>query len=78
MKRSLQFIGPNDYEAKGPIVLTHGDPHLDNIFRKINGSILYIDWEWAALASPLRDITILVQDLRQCIQMEILLPSNNI
>lgn len=51
------------YEPRGPLVLTHGDPHLDNIFIDHDGSVLLIDWEWAALGSPLRDVTILMQDV---------------
>jgi hypothetical protein len=50
-------------KIKGPLVLTHGDPHLDNVFTNTDGSILFIDWEWAALGSPFRDITILLQDV---------------
>ncbi|BCB02544.1 phosphotransferase family protein [Bacillus sp. KH172YL63] len=47
---------------KCPLVLTHGDPHMENVFR-YKGEICFIDWEWAALGSPLRDLTILMQDL---------------
>jgi thiamine kinase-like enzyme len=50
------------YKIKSPFTLTHGDPHLENIFQLDEG-IWFIDWEWAAMASPLRDITILLQDI---------------
>ncbi|MCA1054081.1 aminoglycoside phosphotransferase family protein [Rossellomorea aquimaris] len=50
------------YKTRCPHVITHGDPHLENIFYQ-NGQIWFIDWEWAASGSPLRDITILCQDL---------------
>ncbi|MCA0987392.1 phosphotransferase [Guptibacillus algicola] len=50
------------YQIKCPLVLTHGDPHLDNIFHK-EDEIWFIDWEWAALGSPLRDITLFIQDM---------------
>ncbi|MFB4213379.1 phosphotransferase family protein [Shouchella sp. JSM 1781072] len=43
-------------------VITHGDPHLENIFYN-NGKVKFIDWEWVAMSSPLRDITILLQDI---------------
>ena len=51
-----------DYEVRSPLVLTHGDPHLENIFN-YEEQIWFIDWEWAAKGSPLRDITILLQDI---------------
>ncbi|QHJ70938.1 phosphotransferase [Planococcus halotolerans] len=63
IRHSFQTCGMNRYEIKGPVVLTHGDPHLDNIFIKEDGTISFIDWEWAALGSPLRDSSILLQDL---------------
>lgn len=62
VKRCYKFI-ESDYEIKTPLVLTHGDPHLDNIFQLNDSSIFFIDWEWTALASPLRDLTILLQDI---------------
>lgn len=42
--------------------LTHGDPHADNIFM-LNGRPVFIDWEWTVAASPLRDLTVFLQDL---------------
>ncbi|WP_163527193.1 phosphotransferase family protein [Halobacillus ihumii] len=51
-----------NFEVRSPLVLTHGDPHLENIFRS-KDQIWLIDWEWAAYGSPLRDITILLQDI---------------
>ncbi|UXH46785.1 aminoglycoside phosphotransferase family protein [Rossellomorea vietnamensis] len=50
------------YQSKCPSVITHGDPHLENVFYKDN-EVWFIDWEWAAIGSPLRDVTILMQDL---------------
>jgi thiamine kinase-like enzyme len=50
------------YEPTGPLVITHGDPHLENIFYH-GRKVWFIDWEWAAIGSPLRDITILLQDI---------------
>ncbi|MDP4549577.1 phosphotransferase [Alkalihalobacillus macyae] len=52
----------DSYEVRSPLVLTHGDPHLENIFH-YHEDIWLIDWEWAAIGSPLRDITILLQDI---------------
>jgi thiamine kinase-like enzyme len=51
-----------NYKPRSPLVLTHGDPHLENIF-DAGEQIWFIDWEWAAKGSPLRDITILLQDV---------------
>ncbi|MBW3112686.1 aminoglycoside phosphotransferase family protein [Bacillus sp. MCCB 382] len=50
------------YQTKCPPVITHGDPHLENVFYK-DDEIWFIDWEWAAIGSPLRDVTILMQDV---------------
>ncbi|WP_257141142.1 phosphotransferase family protein [Bacillus sp. AFS015802] len=50
------------YQTKCTPVITHGDPHLENVFYKDEG-IWLIDWEWAAIGSPLRDVTILMQDV---------------
>ncbi|CAN7550865.1 phosphotransferase family protein [Rossellomorea sp. LjRoot5] len=50
------------YQSKCPSVITHGDPHLENVFYK-DERIWLIDWEWAAIGSPLRDVTILMQDI---------------
>ncbi|XXM74471.1 phosphotransferase [Lysinibacillus sphaericus] len=51
-----------NYKQRCPQVITHGDPHLENIFYQ-DGQVWFIDWEWAAMSSPLRDITILCQDI---------------
>ncbi|MDP5276743.1 phosphotransferase family protein [Chengkuizengella axinellae] len=51
-----------NYKVKCPLVITHGDPHLENIFES-DDQIYFIDWEWTAVGSPLRDITILLQDV---------------
>ncbi|ULG71634.1 phosphotransferase family protein [Macrococcus brunensis] len=48
------------YQLKLPLVLTHGDLHRGNIFDRSH--IQLIDWERAALSSPVRDITMLLQD----------------
>ncbi|WGG46265.1 aminoglycoside phosphotransferase family protein [Rossellomorea sp. DA94] len=50
------------YQSKCPSVITHGDPHLENVFYKDN-EVWFIDWEWAAIGSPLRDVTILMQNI---------------
>lgn len=50
------------YQTKCPAVITHGVPHLENVFYK-DDEIWFIDWEWAAMGSPLRDVKILMQDL---------------
>ncbi|WJP97535.1 phosphotransferase family protein [Macrococcus bovicus] len=49
-----------NYHQKLPLVLTHGDLHRGNIFDCTD--IQLIDWERAALSSPVRDITMLLQD----------------
>jgi len=63
LRHSFQICSMKEYEIQGPKVLTHGDPHLDNIFMQKDGTLSFIDWEWAALGSPLRDSSILLQDL---------------
>lgn len=55
-------LGISNYSVSSPLTLTHGDPHLENVFYQ-DDEIWLIDWEWAAVGSPLRDITILCQDL---------------
>ncbi|MGM7684320.1 phosphotransferase family protein [Cytobacillus sp. Hm23] len=62
IKYAYEQLEINNYHVKSPLVLTHGDTHLENIFY-YEGQISFIDWEWAALGSPLRDITILLQDI---------------
>ncbi|TLS36521.1 phosphotransferase family protein [Pseudalkalibacillus caeni] len=51
-----------NYKQRSSFVITHGDPHLENIFYA-DEQVWFIDWEWAAIGSPLRDITILCQDI---------------
>lgn len=46
----------------GPLTLTHGDPHLDNILLH-NREFRLIDWEFACLATPQRDLSIFLQDI---------------
>ncbi|ASS74354.1 hypothetical protein CIG75_04725 [Tumebacillus algifaecis] len=41
---------------------THGDPHMENILLDA-GRIRLIDWEYASLAVPERDLAILLQDV---------------
>ncbi|TMU85058.1 hypothetical protein FGG79_14290 [Bacillus sp. BHET2] len=62
INHAYEQLSFDQYEVRGPYVLTHGDPHLENIFQH-EGEIWFIDWEWASLGSPLRDITILLQDV---------------
>lgn len=59
---SYDQLALTTYEVRSPLVLTHGDPHLENVF-DYEEQIWFIDWEWAACGSPLRDITILLQDI---------------
>ncbi|MEC3883039.1 phosphotransferase [Halobacillus sp. HZG1] len=59
---AYQKLKIGEYKVKGPLTLTHGDPHLENVFGYDN-EIWFIDWEWVAIGSPLRDITILLQDV---------------
>lgn len=59
---SYEQLNVANYKPKSPLVITHGDPHLDNIFYH-NEQVWFIDWEWAAIGSPLRDVTILLQDI---------------
>ena len=40
---------------KGPLVITHGEPHPDNILR-VAGKLHLIDWDTAGLALPERDL----------------------
>ncbi|WP_421383416.1 phosphotransferase family protein [Bacillus salacetis] len=62
INNAYEQLDLKNFQQQCPRVITHGDPHLENIFLK-DGQIWLIDWEWAALSSPLRDITILCQDL---------------
>jgi thiamine kinase-like enzyme len=62
INNAYEQLDLRNFKQQCPQVITHGDPHLENIFLK-DGQIWLIDWEWAALGSPLRDITILCQDI---------------
>ncbi len=62
IENAYEQLDLKNYKQQCPQVITHGDPHLENIFSK-DGQIWFIDWEWAAMGSPLRDITILCQDI---------------
>ncbi|KEO81894.1 aminoglycoside phosphotransferase family protein [Tumebacillus flagellatus] len=48
--------------AVGRLTYTHGDPHLENILWQ-NGQFRLIDWEWACVSLPQRDLAILLQDV---------------
>jgi thiamine kinase-like enzyme len=50
-----------DY-VSGRQTFTHGDPHMENILLD-RGRIRLIDWEYASLAVPQRDVSILLQDV---------------
>ncbi|MGR3763094.1 phosphotransferase family protein [Rossellomorea sp. NS-SX7] len=62
IEEAYKKLDIRDYKVRCAQVITHGDPHLENIFY-MDEQIWFIDWEWAALGSPLRDITILCQDI---------------
>lgn len=62
--RTAQFYGDFAALLCSPITLTHGDPHLDNLVQS-GSDFRLIDWEFAAMAPPQRDISILLQDLTQ-------------
>lgn len=51
----------SDALLRSPIVLTHGDVHWGNVLYREN-KLTFIDWEWSAAASPMRDIAVLLQD----------------
>ena len=42
-------------KARGPYVITHGEPHPGNLLRTLTGLRL-IDWDMIALARPERDL----------------------
>lgn len=44
-----------------PSTLTHGDLHWGNILMNEN-RFIFIDWEWAQAATPMRDVAILLQE----------------
>jgi thiamine kinase-like enzyme len=48
--------------AVGRWTFTHGDPHMENILLN-KGQIRLIDWEWASIGLPQRDLAILLQDV---------------
>lgn len=39
-----------------PMTITHGDVHPGNVLHQC-GRIVFIDWEWCRIASPMRDFT---------------------
>jgi len=48
--------------TSGRQTFTHGDPHMENILLD-QGQLRLIDWEYASLALPQRDLSILLQDV---------------
>ncbi|KZE41963.1 hypothetical protein AV540_02805 [Brevibacillus parabrevis] len=56
------FYSLSDHYKPGAVTITHGDPHLDNVFHCDEG-VTFIDWEWAGIASPVRDVSFLLQDV---------------
>lgn len=48
--------------SMGGRTLTHGDPHLENVLVK-DGEFRLIDWEWACVAVPQRDLAVVLQDV---------------
>lgn len=46
----------------GRTTFTHGDPHLENVLTD-GAAVRLIDWEWACVAVPQRDLSILLQDV---------------
>lgn len=56
------FYASFESRVSGINTLTHGDPHLDNILLR-NHVFRLIDWEFACLATPERDLAIFLQDV---------------
>jgi thiamine kinase-like enzyme len=48
--------------TQGSTTFTHGDPHMENVLLD-EGQIRLIDWEWACVSLPQRDLSILLQDV---------------
>lgn len=48
--------------TNGRSTMTHGDTHMENILFD-QGKFQLIDWEWASISVPQRDISILLQDV---------------
>lgn len=46
----------------GRMTLTHGDPHMDNLLVD-RGQFRLVDWEYACVTVPQRDLAILLQDV---------------
>jgi spectinomycin phosphotransferase len=44
--------------ARADLVITHGEPHPANLM-SVNGRVLLIDWDTAALAPPERDVALI-------------------
>lgn len=61
-ERIMRFYALEQNYRSPTLTLTHGDPHLDNLF-SCHDQIYLIDWEWAGLSSPLRDVSLILQDV---------------
>ncbi|MGZ4164824.1 MAG: phosphotransferase family protein, partial [Tumebacillaceae bacterium] len=48
--------------TNGRTTFTHGDPHMENVLLD-RGRYRLIDWEWACVSLPQRDLSILLQDV---------------
>jgi thiamine kinase-like enzyme len=48
--------------TQGRTTFTHGDPHMENVLLD-RGHYRLIDWEWACVSLPQRDLSILIQDV---------------
>jgi aminoglycoside phosphotransferase (APT) family kinase protein len=46
----------NAVSARSQFVVTHGEPHPENVMRLSDGRVCLIDWDTAALAPPERDL----------------------
>lgn len=59
---AAQFYPRYPEFAVGRTTYTHGDPHLENVLVQ-DGQYRLIDWEWACVSLPQRDLSILLQDV---------------
>ncbi|PWK14923.1 aminoglycoside phosphotransferase family protein [Tumebacillus permanentifrigoris] len=60
---AAQFYPRYPEWAVGRTTYTHGDPHLENVLVQAAGQYRLIDWEWACVSLPQRDLSILLQDV---------------
>ncbi|MDA8119497.1 MAG: aminoglycoside phosphotransferase family protein [Gammaproteobacteria bacterium] len=61
-RQAESFYPSFESRVSGVSTLTHGDPHLDNVLLR-NHVFHLIDWEFACLATPERDLAIFLQDV---------------